>query len=198
MGTGVLRVPGPHGSSPSARQDQPWRRPNPSQAMVSSGCHRDVEGMLLPRVRCHHWEIPTGRGDRTAPPGSPRPAGACWRGSRGSSLGSCWPLPCRPTAPSDGRPPAHRSAIRSSCGCPPAAGEGRGGQGTALPALLQGHANPQARLRAAATPSRRKATIKPAEKNPMRSQRRRLSSWRRCREDPRERRRAERTCERAT
>lgn len=37
------------------------------------------------------------------------------------------------------------------------------------------------------------SAIKPAQQNPMRSQQRMLSSWRRCREDPRDRLSAERT-----
>lgn len=58
------------------------------------------------------------------PPGSPRPAGGCWRGSRGPSRGCYQLLPCPPTAPGGVQPLAHRCGTRSSCGCPPAVGTG--------------------------------------------------------------------------
>lgn len=114
--------------SPSAPPEL-WGSPNTSHALLST--RRSGGAAATPP-----WgELPPTPGGKSLlgegtpgtardPWGSPRLAGACWRGSRGSSRGSCWPLPCRPRAPAGARPPGRRCGTRSSCGCPPAAGRG--------------------------------------------------------------------------
>jgi len=112
----------------------------PNASLVSTQLSQGHGGAAAPQARTPAGKSLLGEEPRGTPQaaeqplGSPRPAGACWRGSRGSSLGSGWPPPCRPTAPSDGHPPARRSVRRSSCGCPPAVGEGGGDRGQRYPA----------------------------------------------------------------
>lgn len=50
----------------------------------------------------------------------PKPAGGCWRGFYGPSLGSGWPWPHPPTAHGCGARWGHTDGTHSSCGCPPA------------------------------------------------------------------------------
>lgn len=54
---------------------------------------------------------------------SPKPAGGCWRGFCGPSLGSGWPRPRPPTAPGCGVRRGHTDGTHSNCGCPPAAAQ---------------------------------------------------------------------------
>lgn len=197
MGAGVLRVPGPHRSSASA-PDWGWGRLNASQAVVSTRLSqgRGGDDAAVPGRGATPGKSPAGRGDVGNTPGS---GTAPWA-HRGLPVRvgedpvdlhlalvgrrHVDPQPSQTGVP---RPVDPRHVVAVVVLLQP----GRDGvTGDGVTQLAPWSSKPPGMAQSSRDPI---SAIKPAQQKPMRSQQRMLSSWRRCREDPRDRLSAERT-----